>query len=451
MMTSDFIPFNRPYPTGKEHGYIQEALESLRYLRRWTLQQTLSRMDRAAHRLREGIADALLHLGPRHCRDAARPQERRRGDHALVHLRLDRERVRAARRDPGLRRHPRQTRSTSTNARSRPRSRRARARSSPVHYAGVGCEMDAIIAIAERHDLSVVEDAAQGILATYKGRPLGSHRRISAAFSFHETKNIISGEGGALLVNDPRFVRARRDHAREGHQPQPVLPRRGRQVHLGRHRLLLSAERYHRRVSLGPARGGRAHHTRAAGELEQISRDAGADGAARPPAPSHRAKPLPPQWTSLLRAAATEIDRSMVLGKLKDANISAVFHYVPLHSSPAGQRFGRTHGDLADDNRALGTSDPTADVDGFAGGPAGTGLRHARERSSDGNAQSPSDSPFFGVARGTKGANDVIGRGRHRQLAAARPRAQPRLRAGRQARSSRPAAAAPAPRCDRPA
>lgn len=75
----------------------------------------------------------------------------------------------------------------------------------PVHYAGVGCEMDAISAIAALHNLLVIEDAAQGIMSEYKGRPLGSIGHFGA-YSFHETKNIIAGEGGALLVNDPRFV-----------------------------------------------------------------------------------------------------------------------------------------------------------------------------------------------------------------------------------------------------
>ena len=74
----------------------------------------------------------------------------------------------------------------------------------PVHYAGVGCEMDTIMDIAQRHDLLVIEDAAQGIMSTYKGRPLGSIGHM-ATLSFHETKNIISGEGGALLVNDPHL------------------------------------------------------------------------------------------------------------------------------------------------------------------------------------------------------------------------------------------------------
>jgi dTDP-4-amino-4,6-dideoxygalactose transaminase len=75
----------------------------------------------------------------------------------------------------------------------------------PVHYAGMACDMDAIMALAEKYKLFVIEDAAQAIDSYYKGRPLGGIGHMSA-FSFHETKNIISGEGGMLVVNDPRFV-----------------------------------------------------------------------------------------------------------------------------------------------------------------------------------------------------------------------------------------------------
>jgi len=76
----------------------------------------------------------------------------------------------------------------------------------PVHYAGVACEMDEIMAIADRHDLFVIEDAAQGFSSTYKGRPLGTIGHLGA-YSFHETKNITSGgEGGLLLINDESFV-----------------------------------------------------------------------------------------------------------------------------------------------------------------------------------------------------------------------------------------------------
>ena len=76
----------------------------------------------------------------------------------------------------------------------------------PVHYAGVACDMDRIMEIANRHNILVVEDAAQAIDSYYKGRPLGSIGHL-AAFSFHETKNIIAGEGGLLAINDERFIR----------------------------------------------------------------------------------------------------------------------------------------------------------------------------------------------------------------------------------------------------
>ena len=75
----------------------------------------------------------------------------------------------------------------------------------PVHYAGVACEMDTIMRIAEKHNLLVIEDAAQGVMGFYKGKALGTIGHLGA-YSFHETKNIISGEGGALLINDPRFI-----------------------------------------------------------------------------------------------------------------------------------------------------------------------------------------------------------------------------------------------------
>ena len=76
----------------------------------------------------------------------------------------------------------------------------------PVHYAGVACDMDRIMEIATRHNILVVEDAAQAIESRYKGRPLGTIGHLSA-FSFHETKNIIAGEGGMLCINDERFIR----------------------------------------------------------------------------------------------------------------------------------------------------------------------------------------------------------------------------------------------------
>src|SRR5687768_3031619 len=75
----------------------------------------------------------------------------------------------------------------------------------PVHYAGVGCHMEAILDIARRRDLLVIEDAAQGVMSEHRGRSLGALGHLGTV-SFHETKNVISGEGGALLVNDERFL-----------------------------------------------------------------------------------------------------------------------------------------------------------------------------------------------------------------------------------------------------
>jgi dTDP-4-amino-4,6-dideoxygalactose transaminase len=82
-----------------------------------------------------------------------------------------------------------------------------------VHYAGVGCEMDAILAIAQRHGVKVIEDNAHGLFGAYKGKPLGT-LGVLAAQSFHETKNFICGEGGALLINDAQYI-ARAEIRRE--------------------------------------------------------------------------------------------------------------------------------------------------------------------------------------------------------------------------------------------
>ena len=128
-----------------------------------------------------------------------------------------------------------------------------------VHYAGVACEMDQIMAIAAKHDLLVIEDAAQGVMSTYKGRALGSIGHLGAV-SFHETKNIISGEGGALLINDGRFAERAEIIREKGTNRSRVLPRAGRQVHLGGHRVVLSARRDRRRIPLGADAGGRHDH-----------------------------------------------------------------------------------------------------------------------------------------------------------------------------------------------
>ena len=215
----------------------------------------------------------------------------------------------------------------------------------PVHYAGVACEMDSIMDIARRHGLKVVEDAAQGVMSRYKGRALGSIGDLGA-FSFHETKNVISGEGGALLVNDlqlavraeiirekgtdrSRFFRGEVDKYTWQEVGSSFLPGEliaaflRAQLEEGQaitHMRMTSWQRYH--ALLEPLE--------AAGVLRR---------PVVPEACQHNAH----MYYLLL---APKIDRQAVLGELKRHEIYSVFHYVPLHSSPAGKRYGRVHGSL---------------------------------------------------------------------------------------------------------
>lgn len=215
----------------------------------------------------------------------------------------------------------------------------------PVHYAGVACEMDTILDIAHRHGLKVVEDAAQGVMASYKGRALGSIGDLGA-FSFHETKNVISGEGGALLVNHPdlalraevirekgtdrsRFFRGEVDKYTWQEVGSSFLPGELIAVFLWAQledaqaitaRRLASWARYHE--ALAP--------------LE-------ANGVLRRPVIPEHCQHNAHMYYILL---APGIDRQAVLSELKQNDIYSVFHYVPLHSSPGGLRYGRTHGSL---------------------------------------------------------------------------------------------------------
>jgi len=215
----------------------------------------------------------------------------------------------------------------------------------PVHYAGVACEMDSIMALARRYNLKVVEDAAQGVMATYKGRALGSIGDLGA-YSFHETKNVISGEGGALLVNDPamalraeiirekgtdrnRFFRGEVDKYTWQEVGSSFLP--GELIAAFLWAQLEEADRITQKRL---ASWNRYHEALAPLEAKGILR--------RPIIPEdcqHNAH----MYYVLL---AEDIDRQTVLNTFKSQEIGSVFHYIPLHSSPAGQRYGRVHGDM---------------------------------------------------------------------------------------------------------
>jgi len=215
----------------------------------------------------------------------------------------------------------------------------------PVHYAGVACEMDAIMGIAKRYNLKVVEDAAQGVMASYKGRALGCIGDLGT-YSFHETKNVISGEGGALLVNDPalapraeiirekgtdrsRFFRGEVDKYTWQEVGSSFLP--GELIAAFLWGQLEEANR----ITHGRLASWQNYHEL----LEPLE----TKGILRRPIVPRECQHNGHMYYILL---APETDRQKMLEEFKRNDIGSIFHYVPLHSSPAGMRYGRMHGDL---------------------------------------------------------------------------------------------------------
>lgn len=216
----------------------------------------------------------------------------------------------------------------------------------PVHYAGVGCEMDSIMEIAKRHDLLVIEDAAQGIMSTYRGRPLGGIGAVGA-YSFHETKNVISGEGGALLVNSPGLVE-RAEIIREkgtdrsrffrGQVDKYTWQELGSSFLPGELVAAFLCAQFEEADAITASRlsSWRYYHAL----LEELD----TQGVIRRPIIPAHCTHNAHMYYILLHSAEV---RPHVLAEFKRQGIGAIFHYVPLHSSPAGQRFGRACGELA--------------------------------------------------------------------------------------------------------
>jgi len=210
-----------------------------------------------------------------------------------------------------------------------------------VHYAGVSCEMDTILSIASRYGLAVVEDAAQAILSTYKGRPLGTIGQFGA-LSFHETKNIISGEGGALLCRDEasagraeiiwekgtnrsRFFRGQVDKYTwvdtgssflPGELTAAFLAAQIEEAYSITERRMAIWNRYHAWAE--------AHEQRGAVRRPVIPRDCTQN--------AHMYYLLLPSLQA----------RTTFIAALRQRDVNAVFHYIPLHSSPAGLQYART-------------------------------------------------------------------------------------------------------------
>jgi dTDP-4-amino-4,6-dideoxygalactose transaminase len=216
----------------------------------------------------------------------------------------------------------------------------------PVHYAGVGCEMDTIMKIAQYHQIKVVEDAAQGVMASYKGSPLGSIGDLGA-FSFHETKNVISGEGGALLVNNQEFAQ-RAEIIREkgtdrsrffrGEVDKYTWQEAGSSFLPGELTAAFLWAQLEEAEAITTRRIAcwNTYHALLA-PLESM-------GLLRRPIIPETCQHNAHMYYILLEP---EINRQNLIDMLKGHNIYPVFHYVPLHSSPAGQRLGRTQGSLA--------------------------------------------------------------------------------------------------------
>lgn len=215
----------------------------------------------------------------------------------------------------------------------------------PVHYAGVGCEMDAIMDIAARHNLLVIEDAAQGILSTYKGRPLGSIGHM-AALSFHETKNIISGEGGALLVNDSRFVERAEIIREKGTNRSQFF--RGQVdkytwVDVGSSYLpgeIIAAFLW---AQMEEADAITKRRLDLWASYHQWFVAVEKSGRLRRPVIPRDCRHNAHMYYLLLPSLEV---RSAFIAKLKTKDIHSVFHYVPLHASPMGRKVARTVGSM---------------------------------------------------------------------------------------------------------
>jgi dTDP-4-amino-4,6-dideoxygalactose transaminase len=214
-----------------------------------------------------------------------------------------------------------------------------------VHYAGVGADLDAIGAIARKYNLLVLEDAAQGLFACWRGRPLGTIGALGA-LSFHETKNVISGEGGALLINDPELAGSAetiwekgtdRSRFRRGETSRYTWQTLGSSFAPSEiTAAFLWAQLQHGEEITARRRAQWSRYHAAFEDLEQ------AGLAGRPEIPrecQHNAH----LYRLLLPSAKS---REETIAELGRAGIQAIFHYVPLHDSPAGLRYGRASGNL---------------------------------------------------------------------------------------------------------
>lgn len=215
----------------------------------------------------------------------------------------------------------------------------------PVHYAGVACEMDTIMDIARRHSLLVIEDAAQGVMSTYKGRPLGSIGDLGC-YSFHETKNVISGEGGALLVNNPAFAE-RAEHIREKGTNRSQFFRgqvdKYTWVDVGSSYLPGEIVAAFLWAQLQEADTITQERLKIWNLYHQAFQGIEQAGMIRRPVVPIECQHNAHMYYLILNSLEK---RSLLIEQLNSQGIGSVFHYVPLHSSPYGVKKSRSNGDL---------------------------------------------------------------------------------------------------------
>lgn len=341
---SEDIPFNRPYTTGLEFDYIQQAIDAGHLSGRgpfdrrctdWLEERTGSRRAFLTGSCTSALEMAVLLTGIGPGDEVIMPSftfvstanavALAGGVPVFVDIRqdtlnLDESRVEAAISDK-------------TKA------------ILPVHYAGVGCDMAPISELADDHGLAVIEDAAQGIMCAYRGRPLGSIGGLGCV-SFHETKNVHCGEGGALLVNEESLVERAEVVQEKGTNRTQFFRGQVQKytwVELGSSfltsdinaaflwaQLERAEEITQRRLEIW-----RWYHDR----FEELE-DRGV--LRRPLIPSHCVHNAHMYYLLLPDRAG----RDRLIAALAEGGVHAVFHYVPLHSAPAGRRHGRQVGDL---------------------------------------------------------------------------------------------------------
>jgi dTDP-4-amino-4,6-dideoxygalactose transaminase len=346
------LPFNRPFATGREFEYIQAAIEGGQLsgngpfshrCERWLEERTGSRRALLTSSCTAALEMSAMLAGLEPGDEVLMPS------YTFVSTASAMARCGAVPVFVDIRADTLNLDETALEAALTPRTRAI----VPVHYAGVGCDMDAITAFAARHGLVVIEDAAQAVMSTSGDRALGGIGDLGC-LSFHETKNVICGEGGALLVNRGDLVDRAEILLEKGTNRSAFL--RGRVdkytwVDLGSSFLgseinaaflwaqLEQADRITaRRLELWDA-----YHAAFAG-LEA------AGAVRRPVVPADIAHNAHMYY--LLLRDRTQRDR--VLDGLAQQEINAVFHYVPLHSSPAGLKLGRAAGELPVTNDIAG-------------------------------------------------------------------------------------------------